>query len=182
MDKVDVRRIVVDHVRTLHAPGSPSLDWEDIVVFFGLPVFAGLLYLAFANPPSDGNKIDEVLVASFSIFAALLLNIQVFLLGFHLPSLVQGGEGTEQSAEERALAAAKAETRVLFYREMFSNISYSILLAMGIVVITLLAIFCQIEHSRLIKFFQFILILHFALTLLMVMKRVHVLFYAVRVG
>lgn len=177
MDKIDVRRIVVDHVRTLHQPGSKKVDVEDVVIFFGLPLLAGALYLIFSGRPADGNKIDEVLVASFSIFAALLLNIQVFLLGFQLPVL-DSTTTNEGDVEEQALKEKKAELRVIFYRELFSNISYSILLSMGVVIVTLLAIFCQVEQSRLIKFIQFVLILHFALTLLMVMKRVHVLFYA----
>ena len=52
--------------------------------------------------------------------------------------------------------------------------------AMGLVFVTLLAIFCQLDQSKPIKAFQFMLIMHFALTLLMVMKRVHVLFLAIR--
>lgn len=179
IDKVDIRQIVVDHLRTLRAPGAERQSVEDLSVFYGVPLFAGLLYLLFSGSPAVGNKIDEVLVSSFSVFAALLLNIQVFLLGFQVPTS-QSAADTELGVEDRALIEKKDDMRRTFYRELFSNISYAILLAMGIVVITLIAIFCQIDQSRIVKLIQFILIMHFALTLLMVMKRVHVLFVAIR--
>jgi hypothetical protein len=179
IDKIDVRQIVSDHLRTLRTPGEDGLSLEDLVVFFGLPLAAGLLYVFFSGPPPEGNKIDEVLVASFSVFAALLLNIQVFLLGFQLPQVDREAD-PEMGREDAALLKRQEANRKTFYRELFSNISYAILLAMVIVFITLVSIFCQLDQSKAVKLMQFVLILHFTLTLLMVMKRVHVLFVAIR--
>lgn len=179
IEKIDIRQIVADHLRTLRAPGDERLSTEDLAVFFGIPLFAGLLYLSFSGGQQGDNKIDEVLVASFSVFAALLLNIQVFLLSFQLPAS-QRSDDPDLGAEDRALLEAQEAKRRTFYRELFANISYSILLAMGIVFVTLIAIFCHVDQSRVVKLVQFVLIMHFTLTLLMVMKRVHALFVALK--
>lgn len=180
IEKIDIRQIVTDHLGTLRAPGVDRISVDDLIVFFGIPVLAGLLYLFFASPPPQPaeNKIDEILVASFSVFAALLLNIQVFLLGFKVPKFPQD---PDVGVEDRALAEAQHGLRERFYRELFANISYAILLSMGLVFLTLIAIFCYLDGGRLIRFVQFVLTMHFALTLLMVMKRVNALFLALRV-
>lgn len=178
IDKINIRQIISDHVRTLRARGEERVSTEDLVVFFGVPLLAGALYLVFSGTLPADNKIDEILVAAFSIFAALMLNIQVFLLGFSLPPPPQNL--SEMGAEDRALAETKAEMRQTFFTELFANISYAILLATAIVFLTLVAIFCQVHQAKAVKVIQFAFIMHFALTLLMVMKRVNVLFVALK--
>ncbi len=179
IDKIDICQIVADHVRTLRKPQDQRVSVEDLTLFFGLPVLSGFLYLVFSGSPPIDNKIDEVLVASFSIFAALMLNIQVFLLGVKLPARTTDENIASTEAEDRALHRQKTRLRTQFFKELFANISYAILISMTVVVVTLIAFFCGIEQTRVVKFIQFIMIIHFSLTLLMVLKRVHVLFAAI---
>jgi len=178
IEKIDISQIVASHIKTLRSPGSSRVSGEDIVVFFGLPIFSGVLYFLFSGPLPVENKIDEMLIAAFSIFAALMLNIQVFLLGFRLsPTEV---DRSQLGTEDRALLERRSTQHQAFLSELFANISYAILLAMGLVFITLFCIFCQLHQLKIVKVVQFVLILHFALTLLMVMKRVNALFIATR--
>lgn len=173
---MDVIAIVVDHWSTLRRHPSNELSWMDVIVFGGAPIFLGALHFFYAEVAKDG-KVDEVLVAAFSIFAALLLNVQVFLLGFKIEPDVSPPKA---SKEDQALRKKKSEMRALFYGELFSNISYAILVSIVVLAATLAAIFWGAENDKLFKSMQFAFVVHFILTLAMVMKRVHALFGSLR--
>lgn len=182
--KFDIRQIISDHLKTLTDSGSTRPRIDDTFVFFGVPALSAALYFILAGDPPAGRetKVDEVLVSAFAIFAALLLNIQVFLLSVNVERKggVAAEPGTEESGEDRALRAQQVAMRDKFLEELFSNISYAILVASSLVGLTLITIFIYIDQWRIVKSVQFFMMLHFSLTLYMVMKRIHVLFGALR--
>ncbi len=181
--KIDVREIFFSHVRTLRSVNSEGLRWDDIAVFYVFPAVAAGLFLWFSPSPSPDTttKIDEVLLSAFSIFAGLLLNIQVFILGYRVTEK-DGSDAdravTDLAPEDKALAATQQGKHALFFEELFANLSYAILTAILIISITMLSLFFFSGEVLVFRAVQFFLILHFLLTLLMVLKRIHALFYA----
>lgn len=174
--KINIWQIIKDHLHSLRDEEATRIRTEDKLVFFGLPALATVLYWLFsgASPAGYQSRVDDVLVASFSVFAALLLNIQVFLLGAprnHVLDKEKAG-----SAEDEILKRRKIEVERQFFEDLFANISYAILISATVVMFTLFSIFVSIDGHKMIRALQFFLVLNFFLTLLMVMKRIHYLF------
>ncbi len=153
-DKVDVRRIVFDHYGTLRVQGSAKTSRADLALFVGLPLVGVGISWWF------GFKLQEaavnVLITALSILAGLLFNLLVLItdVGSRLPAPV-GRTHAQQ-----------------FVREVYSNVSYAILCSFAAIVpLVVQANLCQ--PSVMWSTASVALVLHFALTLLMVLKRIH---------
>jgi hypothetical protein len=178
--KIDVLRIFRQHIATLRRQGEDHADTTDLLTFFGVPLLAGILFYALAEKikPEAANQIDSVLVAAFAVFAALLLNAQVLIIGLmreKRTSLEEKGSSV-LSLEDTALLNRTARIVSSSTSELFANISYAILIALLIVFLTLMIIFVGMEQSILLKSVQFFAVIHFTLTGLMILKRLHVIF------
>lgn len=108
--KIDIRRIVIAQVRTLRDNSTQAYSAPDLALFFGLPVVLGIAG-AYYGWKFDGDVLNALL-AAFSIFAGLLLNLLILI--YTLSSQ------TEQPA-------ALAKTRMALIKELHDNIAYSIL-------------------------------------------------------
>jgi hypothetical protein len=157
--KINVGAIVKDHCATLvhEHNGKPSL--VDYFLFYGVPIIAAVLLVFFKGV--FGKTVGGILITSFSVFAALLFNLLLLVY-----DLVKKPE------------ASNLKRRYL--RQIYSNISYSILAAIGLIVLLLLYFvalsFPYMKPRIVIAFLVYVLAANFILTILMVLKRVHVLF------
>ena len=158
--KINVSDIIRDHFRTLvhETDGTPS--GGDIVLFFGVPMIAAALLLFLKGVFGEG--ISGVLITAYSIFAALLFNL--LLLVYDIV--------------KKSDKAASLKSR--FLKQIYSNISYSVFISIALIVI-LLAYFVSMSSPRLLyikyglAFLVYALSANFILTMLMVLKRVHIL-------
>jgi hypothetical protein len=165
MNKINVIPIIVGHVRTLRDNSTGKVSVQDTAFFFGLPLLlsAGAFYLRWSLSVDALNAV----LASFAIFAGLLLNLLILVYTF---------------SSDTVHPSALAKVRGTVIRELHDNISYAVLVSTLIVVIALAAIARirvfdgQEPHhytDRYTSFFIIYFTLNFVLTLLMILKRIH---------
>lgn len=140
----------------------------DIVTFYVLPVLlaCGFYFLDWRVP----KDAIELSVTVFSIFAALLLSVQVALYNVSLRPL-----SPPEDAKKRKAFEGYAAVRSAVLRELNDNIAYLILLAVVWVTI-LLGLHVLRCQGRLASAAVFAMYIHFFLTLLMVVKRAGIVF------
>lgn len=159
-EKINVYRIVQDHFRTLRDYGTGAYSKGDIFIFFVVPALVAAAAVAFGlNVP---RAIGTLLVTALSIFGALLFNLLLLLY-----DIVRRAESGPQ----------KAELRLHFLRQLYSNISFSILLAV-LTLVVLLVSFLGLGPTWVggtLDFLTCYLAALFLLTLFMVLKRMHIL-------
>ena len=163
-NKINVSQIIADHFHTLRDITAEKTSVWDVLLFFGLPFLAAVLILFGLGTHID-RAASNILITSLSVFSGLLLNL--LLLIYDLVA----------REEQEAGANQKPGHRVLLLREIFANISYSILVSVFCVAILLIA-YLDIGTGFFLKFFSFsvyFLVIQFLLTMFMVLKRVHVL-------
>lgn len=160
-DKVDVSRIVLDHVRTLKDYSTGKYRLTDFFLFFGVPVVIAAVLVYFYGELR--SNLITIVATSLSIFAALLFNL--LLLVYDVIRKSENPAGNQETLRRR------------FLTEVFSNISFAILVAIIAIVLVLIRVLVDdasvAEHvfSGLVYY----LVSLFLLTLLMLLKRVHVL-------
>jgi hypothetical protein len=167
MSKISVWPIIVNHINTLRDYSTHKRSIQDFALFFGLPLAAALAGLYFKW--SFSVNALNALLAAFSIFAGLLLNLLLLVYTF-----------STEGIQLNALAKLKTE----FVRQLHDNISFSVLVSVSIVVTTLIAIMRVKADSVINSDFIEVLITsvllylmsNFVLTLLMVLKRIHAMF------
>ncbi len=163
MSKIDVLPIVARHFESLrdHATGRRSI--ADIVIFFGVPLIAsGAAFYYRITLTSDALN---AILASFSIFAGLLLNLLL---------LVYARAGEDVKAD---LFAATIKR---FVRQLSENIEFAVLVSVFVVICSLVAT-ATLERGpdvtphtgRPMTVILIYLTTNFLLTLLMVLKRIH---------
>ena len=183
IEKIDVHRIVKDHFSTLRKTGSDEPDPWDVALFFAVPSgFTLLLMLLFGL--RVGSGLSNALFTALSIFAGLLFNLLVLVY-----DIVNREDAEETGVRERL--------RATVLREVFANVSYAILVSLAIVFLigilnlsfvggllgNVLDDLCHqngwLCNLPIVKWLLDFLILslasNFTLTLLMVLRRVHLL-------
>jgi hypothetical protein len=157
--KIDVSDIIRDHFSTLRSDRRSGVSLVDLLLFVGLPALvAGLM--SWLGVTLDAGAVS-VLITALAIFTGLLFNL---LLLAH---------GLIRRAADQSNAAA-ADKQLL--KEIYVNISYSILVALSALVGLLIKIVI-LNHWVVIvlSLVTYFLVGNFLLTLLMVLKRIHVL-------
>lgn len=168
MEKINPAKIIKDHIRTLRSYNTNKFSSWDYIIFliFPLGLAGGMAYYLPKSEQHTAEIFDkttvDILVTSLSIFAGLLFNLLLMIYG--IVKSVPKGE-------------PYAELKATFLKEIYANISYCIficLLAVVILIISLLG-----SSSRVIQFTVagsvYFLIANFILTLLMILRRVHIL-------
>lgn len=167
MQKINVISIFRAHIDTLRGEDGKLLR-DDIIVFYVFPSFlAILIYVLNWEVP---DKVLELSISVFSIFAALLLSVQVALYSVSFREI----SPPEDKKKHRSYEEMKSVRKSLI-KELNGNISYLVLLSIVTVTITLLLFFVsgpRIFGSALAS----ALYLHFFLTLMMVVKRANIVF------
>lgn len=155
LEKIDPLCIISDHLKTLYDFSTKKPSHKDKFVFFIIPIFISLFIIYFSKGISP--DIANILVTSFSIFCGLLLNLLMIIF-----------DNIKKSADETLNA---------FLGEIFSNISFAILNSIVVIAMVLLLIFVNIEVAKpSISALVIYFVITFLLTLLMILKRVHILF------
>ncbi|RME12724.1 MAG: hypothetical protein D6816_00635 [Bacteroidetes bacterium] len=166
--KINIAQIIRDHLDTLRTYQGRRLIVQDVLFFYGIPVVLalGLVWMGL----SITSFLSTILITSLSIFAALLFNL--LLLAY---DIVQRPDKGRQKLKRR------------FLKEAYANISYCILISLISVLVLLAfeilspllektgqAIFSAC-FEKAIFFIVYFLVIHFFLSLLMVLKRIHVM-------
>jgi hypothetical protein len=165
MGKINVFRIVKDHFGTLRDYRTGEMSLSDVSLFIGAPLaLGGLVWWKHFN--FDATVLNGML-AAFSIFAGLLLNLLVLVFSF--------------AGNPRFVGSDPATvTRRRLILEIHENLSFSILVAIAVAVLSLAGL-CEMKYAQskdsnpIISVGTAILLGNFILTLLMVLKRIHIL-------
>lgn len=165
MKKINVFRIITEHISTLRDYRTGRISPGDLVVFFFVPLLLGAAAL-YVGMRFNYDVLNAFLMA-FSIFAGLLLNLLILVLSF-----------SERAEHGTILQGARKQ----LLRELHTNISFAILVSIGVVVTSIV----EVANLRLpsstvaftghtVTYFLTFLIANFVLTLLMILKRMHIL-------
>lgn len=160
MEKLNLLRIVRDHVHTLKDYNSNKYSWSDFLLFLMLPlvIAAGATYCFH----EIGKDLTNVLITSLSVFAGLLFNL--LLLIYDIVKKANPGE-------------PYGELKTRFLKEIYSNISFSILVAiLTVILLLLLSLSISSRYFQTpIMYLIYFLVVNFILTLFMILRRVHIL-------
>ena len=166
--KANVFHIFMAHLDTLKVNDEARYHRPDILLFFILPLLIAAMAWAFGGVIE--NDTFSVSISVFSIFSALLLNVQIALFG--ISQREWKFESDQLSAE---LRKEKLEERRELLGELNTNISY--LVVVSCFAVTVFLIFYIVKMTDdLETAISIWLYTHFFLTLLMVIKRAHALF------
>ncbi|WP_155257438.1 hypothetical protein [Rhizobium leguminosarum] len=153
--KIDIRMIFADHFQTFRDEATAKLSAADIAVMAGVPaMIAGVCW--YLKLPIKDEHVGT-LVSVFAIFGGLLFNILVLIYSF--------ADRSEDPTDVRSRLVLQA----------FANISYSVLLCLVAVVLLTALLFATGQLQALIEALIYFVLCNFFLTMLMVLKRVHVL-------
>lgn len=141
---------------------------SDIFTFYAMPIVLGVVcFVACLRISKDAIGLS---ITVFSIFAALLLSVQVALYSVSLRPL-----SPPSDAKKSKLFEAIKNGRSALIRELNDNISYLILLSV-VFITTLLVTYIASPGGILSSSICAAIYLHFFLTLLMVVKRASIVF------
>lgn len=165
--KISFWEIVKDHIRTLYDYGSerskpsPALSKTDTAVFFGAPaLLTGVLVWRRVYIP-EGQL--GTLITAMSVFGALLFNLLILLydVAGRAPS---------------ALSDQALKRRSELLHDIYANVAFSVLVTiLAIVALVIAAVSPKDRVLQPTSAVVYYLLGIFALTLLMVLKRMHVL-------
>lgn len=160
MTKINFGQIVIDHCRTLKHNHNDKYSGIDIALFFVFPVIgAGLLFNFQLFPSKD---VVGVLITSYSVFAALLLNLLLMIY----------------DVVKRPTNEETRNLKIALLKEIYSNIAYSILISIAALIVATIYFICFDNHKTtagILALALYVLSGNFVLTLLMILKRVHTL-------
>ncbi len=166
--KVNFWQIIIDHLGTLRDNVSKRISFIDIFIFFVVPVLGGILsYLMQVKASKDFYNVS---VAYFGVFVALLLNFQVAAFGIYNR---KWSISSDEKLSQNQLEELTIRRQLL--KEINANISYLILISIFSILIFLF-LYATENSGRIAATVSWIIYIHFILTLLMVVKRSHVLF------
>lgn len=188
--KLNIAPIVVNHFKTLKKHGNKNLDKDNFFVFILIPILLSVILSIKVR--IDSTKIGLIITA-FSIFVGFLLNFLILLCDVSfknnekcrhykesLEKKLKEGNRRINSQERSQLEFYKNKKELII--EIYSNINFLILISIFIILFCFPYIFSPtilIDFKRYIKiFFNFIIINFstvFLLTIIMVLKRVHLL-------
>jgi|GEM_PF-923141 hypothetical protein len=163
--KINISCVLIDHLDTLRDFRTKKISASDILLFAGIPAVVAAALLYFHVYLTDGAV--TTLLACFSILTGLLFSILLLIL-----DLVQK---EPEKKDEHAADKANRKNKSQLLRETFSNISYCVLLAILLAIISVGGIICIQWVRIVISAIIFFGSANFVLTMLMVLKRIHVL-------
>jgi hypothetical protein len=134
-----------------------KVSWPDLFVMFVVPVTIGVASTVACFVIPDEHV--GTLVSVFSIFAGLLLNVLVLIYSVS----DQLGQTADKGVRDRLL------------RESFANISYSIVVSLLVVALLTALLFLGGLAQQIITGLIVAFAANFGLSLLMILKRLHVL-------
>lgn len=163
MSKISVLPVVEGHLATLYDQRTQKTSPVDVATFFGLPGALAVVLVAM----KFGYRVDAVngFLNAFAILTGLLLNL--LILVFTLASTT-------------SVTKMDPRKRRDLLREIFANVCYCIVIAVGVVVSAVTALSYMRSTQGAVSgpiatFLLTFLGLSFVLTLLMIVKRMYIL-------
>lgn len=159
--KINITQIVTDHLATLRNERTGKISAVDLAMFIGAPFVLAVAYYVLGW--SLSKDATNLIITGMSIFAGLMINVLVLIYTVALNTKVEDVTAEEAFLEKR------------FLRQIFANISFSISVSVLIVIVLGLSFFVEARTQKAISAFAFFLLGNFLLTLLMTLKRLHIL-------
>ena len=157
-NKIDVRDIVRDHFRTLTNYGTGRSALADYVLFLLIPALSA--GAAAWTKVTLSDTALTVLVTAIAVLGGLLFNLLVLV----------------HTVARRFKSSVGERDDMRFVSEIYSNVSYSILVSLlALVPLTLIPISLAGVIRVALNAVAILLSLHLLLTLLMLLKRLHAL-------
>jgi uncharacterized protein YacL len=154
-DKVNVSKIIQSHVDTLKNDNTNKAGADDWLTFLVLPAaVAGILVWLQVGL---NERATNIIITTLAILVGLLFNVIVLLFDL----VTKNGK---RSLKNRIL------------KEVLANITFSVLLAIVAILLTLLTSLPNPIVVCVVEFCLYFLLGQFLLTCLMVLKRIYVLF------
>lgn len=163
MNKINIVDIVRDHFATLKDERTRKLSLLDLFIFFGLGVIAAVI--SYAKCLLLEENTISVMITALSIFAGLLINVLILIYTVSQRPQASGDQ----------IETQRAELERRFLREIFANLSFAILMAVLCVILLVAVIFFTGNVAAVLSALVAMLIVDFLLTLLMSLKRIHIL-------
>ncbi|TIP39513.1 hypothetical protein [Mesorhizobium sp.] len=157
--KIDVRMILTDHFDTFRDEATGKVSYPDYILMVGVPALAALILLLLGV--QIGDRVVGTLVSVFAIFAGLLFNVQVLMYSF----------SDDESTKNKSI-------RDRLLHQSFANISYAIVVSLLVVFLLTAILFVDGIPQRIVDTLIVFFATNFFLSLLMVLKRMHVLLRA----
>lgn len=153
--KIDVSVILAEHFATFRDEATNRYSVLDFVVMLALPGAVAIL----ASIIGFHIKDDYVgtLISAFAIFSGLLFNVLVLIYSI-----------TDTGPE-------KDEVRERLISQTFANISFSVMSCLVAVMLLSILLFVQGLAQAIVESLVYFIGLNFMLTMLMVLKRMHIL-------
>lgn len=151
--KIDIKDIIKKHFSTLKDFGANKKSFNDISIFFIMPIFIAIPFTVNIN--LDDAKLG-ILVTVFTLFTGLLFNILAILLAF---------DGKKNDKLDRR-----------FMKEILYNVSFAIILSILVLIICILRfVEFQVFFKLTIDLILYYLVIAFIITLVMILKRLFIL-------
>lgn len=171
--------IIWDHIHTIYDYSkardihNPQVDLGACLVFFGIPLLAALAVVHWLEVRLGDSGLNAMLTA-FSLFAGLLLNMLILVY-----TVIKSIQVEMQQASVPTSSAKQINLeRLALAKELYYNISFGVLVSMAQIVCLLLGMWDRLTlfgGASVVNFAVVWLAGIFVLTLLMVLKRSHVL-------
>lgn len=155
LTKINIGKIITRHLKTLRNDNTGKVGRDDVFTFLILPILgaSGLSYFHIELNDSATN----IIITTLSILVGLLFNVIVIIF-----DIIKRDN------------SKKLKNKLL--NELLTNISYSIVLSILIISITLLT-FIDNSYLKLgATWFAYFLIGNYFLTVLMILKRMYIMF------
>ncbi|EHK2327669.1 hypothetical protein [Clostridium perfringens] len=151
--KIKINDIIKKHLSTLKDFGAYKKSFNDIAIFFIMPIFIAIPLTININ--LDDTKLG-ILVTVFTLFTGLLFNILAILLAF---------DGKKNDKLDKK-----------FMKEILYNVSFAIILSILVLIICILRfIEIQCYFKLIIDLTLYYLVIAFIITLIMILKRLFIL-------
>ncbi|MEV5083123.1 hypothetical protein AB0K74_31350 [Streptomyces sp. NPDC056159] len=153
---IDVIPIIKDHFKTLRSHRDNRIMWKQVVFFYGIPLLLGAIDTILAwRIGGVGN-----ILTAFAILAGLLFNLLVLLFDVASKAAQAGGLGDDNS-------------RLKLAKQLQANVTYALLVALLTASILGVASGMKMETvNRWLSGILLVLLAHFSLTLLMIVRRI----------
>lgn len=170
LSRIDIRKIIIAHYRSLSSLNSKGTSYSDIFLFIIVPILISF-GLTYSNI-SIQNQVPN-LITAMSILAGFLFN----LLAIIHTSLGKIKQRVKNKNDKKNLIKFR------FANEIHANISYNILVALFLIIVLVIFAF-DIKSNNItfncvfIKSLNFIclfLLSQFLLNLLMILNRIYIL-------
>lgn len=153
--KINVGRILAGHFKTLRNHNTGKVEFDDVFTFLILPIIGASTLSCFGIQLNDSAT--NIIITTLSILVGLLFNVIVIIF-----DIIKRDSSKKMKNE--------------LLNELLTNISYSIVISILIICVTLLTYIDIATIRSVATWVVFLLIGNYFLTVLMILKRVYILF------